>query len=136
MSIKNFFKINIKNPSCIANLSEDDLKQLVQSLEIEVSDEKFGGFVLCTAGTQVKFNFDSSGNFSGVTARLNSKNITLIHGVGSNELSVFKGAPSNVNPGDGWTIEVDLTRRFLNQPANENNWEIFYASRSAVINNI
>lgn len=134
MGIKNFFKIDVKDTTCIAGLSEDSVRQLVDSIEITVSDPSFSGFVQSTNGTNVKFNFGSDGNFNGVTAKLNSKNITLIHGAGSNELSIFKGAPSALSPGAGWTVEVDLTKKYLNQPDNQLQWEIFYASRTQVLN--
>lgn len=136
MSIKDFFNISLKKPACIEGLSEDSLRSLVDSLEISVSDEKFGGFVLSSNGTYVKFNFDSNGNFSGVTAKLNSKNVTLFHGVGSKELYVFKGPPTATNPGYGWKVEPDLTKKYLNQPDDENSWEIFYASRTEVLNTV
>lgn len=136
MNIKDFFTISLRDTPCIEGLSEDALRELISALEISVSDDKFTGFVLSANGTQVRFNFNSNGNFSGVTARLNSKNVTLINGVGSSELYVFKGPPSATNPGDGWQVEVDLTRTYLNQPPDQNSWEIFYASRAEVLNTI
>jgi hypothetical protein len=136
MSIQDFFDISLKKPVCIEGFSEDSIRAFINALEITVSDDKFGGFVISSNGTYVKFNFDSNGNFSGVTAKIGSKNVTLFQGVGSKELYQFKGPPSASNPGYGWKTEPELTKKYLNQPDNENNWEIFYASRTEVLNTI
>ncbi len=134
MAIKNFFSISIKDPTCISGLSEDAIRALIDSIEISVTDPSFGGFVTSTAGTYVKFNFGSDGNFQSVTAKLNSKNIVLIQGAGGNELQIFKGAPTTTNPGQGWSVEVDLTKKYLAQKDDENTWELFFARRTQVLN--
>lgn len=137
MEFKELFDISLKRPICIEGISEDSVRELVNALEIDVDDNgSFTGFVTTNNGVQVKFNFDSTGNFSGVTAKLNGKNINLINGYNSSELQVFKGPPTATNPGSGWQTEPVLTKQYLNQPDNENNWEIFYASRVAVLNNV
>ena len=134
MSINDFFKISLKKPICIPGLTEDTLRELINAIEIEVNDTNFSGFVQSTNGVLVKFLFGPDGNFSGVTAKLNSQNIPLFTGVGDKQLGIFKGPPTNNNPGSGWETEPDLTVRFLNQPTDENQWEIFFASRVAIIN--
>lgn len=130
------FQVELKRPVCIPGLTEDDLNQLVRSLLVTVSDPNFAGFVRSTSGTDVKFNFDSAGNWSGVTAKINSQNVELIPGVGSGQMEIFKGPPSASYPGAGWQIEVDLTKSILSQPENENQWTAFLASRVGVINTI
>lgn len=132
--MKNLFELKIKTPPCIAGVSEDDIRALLDSIEVTITDPTLSNFVTSTFGTQVKFNFGSDGNFNSVTAKLNGKIVTLIQGAGGNELQVFKGAPSVTNPGYGWTVETDLTKQYLGQPDNENNWVIFFASRARVLN--
>jgi hypothetical protein len=133
MSIENFFTIDLKNPVCIEGISEDALRAWIDALVIRVSDKSFGGFVLSSPGAQVKFHFPD-GNFQGVTARVNGKDIVIIPGVKDNGLGIFYGAPSDTNPGPGWEVDAGLTQKYLNQPPIQNNWEIFYAKRVAVLN--
>jgi len=134
MSAENFFKVGLKSPACIEGLDEDALRALVDALIITVADKDFAGFVLSSKGVQVKFNFPD-GNFQGVTARVNGKDIVIIPGVSGNEVCIFKGVPSpGNNPPAGWQVEVELTQKYLNQPPIQANWELFYASRVAVLN--
>jgi len=136
-AITNFFKIGVKKPTCIKGLSEDDLRELVNALLITVTDPTFPGFVRSTNGTDVKFEFDGNGNFAGVSAKLDSKNVFIISGAGGQELGLFKGSPSAANPGPGWRVEIELTRKFFNQnPELESQWEIFVASRIGVLNTL
>lgn len=134
MNIKNFFDITLKKPVCIEGISEDAIRELINALEISVTDDEFTSFVVSTAGTKVKFNFGPDGNFNNVTADINSQKIVLFEGVTGSQLGVFKGSPTATNPGTGWQVEVDLTRKYLNQPINENDWEMFLASRVGIIN--
>lgn len=136
MSVTNEFKVTLKAPVCIDGLSEDAIRDLVDNLGVSFADGEFTSFVFSSGGTQVKFVFDPSGNFYGVTAKIGGKDIMLIGGAGSSTLGIFKGAPNNTNPGAGWEVEEDLTRQYLNQPPNRNDWSIFYASRVSVINNL
>lgn len=135
MSIDNQFKVSLKKPVCIEGLSEDALREFVAQLQVVLSSKEFTGIVVSSGGTQVRFVFDPTGNFQGVTAKVGGKDIVLIGGAGSSELGIFKGAPSNTSPGAGWEIEEALTRQYLNQPPDRNQWDIFYASRVTVINN-
>lgn len=128
--------IRLKKELCLKNFSEDDIRLLVDSLEAEIIDEELSSLVHSTGGIPVKFIFGSDGNFSGVYAKQGGRQIPLIFGVGGNELSIFKGAPSLSNPGPGWEVEVELTRQYLSQPPSENDWQIFFASRAAVINTV
>lgn len=133
MSAANFFKISLKKPICIDGLSEDALRALVNAIEIAVADKDFGGFVT-TNGIAVEVKFGADGSFQGVFAKLNGQNTAIIPGAGSSALAIFKGSPSSTNPGPGWFVETELTKQYLNQPADENLWSIFYASRVSVLN--
>lgn len=129
-------KLELKEPVCINGLTEDDLRALVDAIEVSASLDEFENYITSSNGTQVKFSFAGDGNFLGVTAKLNSKTVKLINGVNSNQLYLFKGSPTNTNPGVGFKVESDLTRQYLNQPPNESVWEIFFASREQILNTI
>ena len=130
----NSFKIELRKPVCIQSISEDSLRELVDALQVTLKDDTFSGFVLSSGGTSVRFVFGPDGNFQGVVAKVGGKDITLIEGANSSSLGIFKGAPSGTNPGPGWEVEAELTQQYLSQPMNQNDWNIFYASRVSVIN--
>jgi len=135
MKFLDIIKIIVKDPTkCVSGLSEDDLRSLADSLGLEATNKDLEGFVISTAGIQVKFVFGSDGSFQGVFAKINGQNVNLIPGASSSNLGIFKGVPSNTNPGLGWKVEDELTRTYLNQPLNQNQWDIFFASRVSVIN--
>lgn len=125
------FKLGLKNPVCIKCLSEDEQRQLVDAVEVEI---EMDGIVFSSGGVRVKFEFGSDGNFAGVNAFLNGQSIPLIHGVNSKALYIFEGPPSGSNPGPGWEVEPDLTKTILGQQENENTWTIFFARRKGVVN--
>lgn len=133
MSSEDFFSVALKKPVCIEGLNEDALRALVNALQITVKDSSFGGLVK-TNGINVEFKFGPDGSFQGVFAKLNGQNTAIIPGTSSSSLQLFKGAPSSTNPGPGWSVETDLTRTYLNQPADDSQWALFYASRVSVLN--
>lgn len=134
MSKESFFDITLKRPICIPNVDEDDLRALVNALEISVKDSDFSGFVLSSKGIEVKFSFGSDGNFEGVTAKQDGKLQTIIPGSTSKFLASFEGPPSANNPGPGWEVVADLTQSIYGQPPNQNQWVIFFARRVNVLN--
>ena len=136
MSKQDFFDISLRKPVCIRGVNEDDLRALVDALDISVKDKNFGGFVLSSNGVEVKFNFGADGNFDSVTAKLNGKQIVIIPGNTSEVRYTFKGPPSSTNPGPGWETDAVLTQKYYNQPPNENDWEIFFAKRVNVLNQL
>lgn len=136
MKGKDVFKIELAKPVCIEGISEDALRELVSQLTVVVGNKDFGGLVLSSGGTQVRFVFGPDGNFQGVTAKVGGKDITLIEGAGSNSLGIFSGSISNTNPGAGWEPDVALTTKYFSQPADPAQWEIFVARRVTVINTI
>ena len=131
----NLFEVKLKSPVCIEGISEDSLRQLVDSLLIESTNEGFSGFVMSSQGVQVFFDFGPDGNFNGIKAKVNGKNVTILPGVNSRALSVFEGPPSASNPGPGWEVVVDLTQTVLGQTGDESQWTVFFAKRVAVFNN-
>lgn len=136
MAIEEFFKIKLKFNPCIEGISEDAIRRLFEAVEITVADPDFKGFVRSSNGTEVTFMFGPDGNFAGEVAKINGKNVTLVSGANTNQLALFKGAPSATNPGPGWLVEYDLTQRYLSPPPVEANWELFLASRTAVLNTL
>jgi hypothetical protein len=134
--ISPLFKVALKKPVSIDGLTDDAVRELVASLLISVEEKTFPGFVRSTNGTEVKFVFGPDGNFSGISAKIGGKNVNLIPGAGSSNLETFKGPPNATNPGAGWKVEYDLTRKYFNQPEDESDWEIFYASRIGVLNTL
>lgn len=132
MSNKKLLKVSINKPVCVAGLSDDDVRQLVSSLVVDVSGED--AVVSSTQGFSVKFNFSPDGNFLDTTAKINNKSIVLLHGSSSGALQVFAGPPSNTNPGEGWEIDAVLTTKYLGQSGNQNAWDIFFARRVPVLN--
>jgi len=136
MSNQNLFEVSLKTPLCIEGLSEDALRQFVDALQVAYADKQFTSVVLATSGVQVKFNFGSDGNFQGVTAKINGQQVVLIPGTNSKALGVFAGSPSPTNPGPGWEVNATLTQQYLNQPPDQNQWEIFYAQRVNVLNSV
>ena len=136
MTNQNLFEILLKAPLCIEGLSEDSVRQLVDSLQIGFKDPEFSSVVTSTAGVQTKVVFGSDGNFQGIFAKINGQQIVLVPGTNSKNLGVFQGPPSATNPGAGWEVDAVLTQKYLNQPADENQWEIFYAKRVNVLNTV
>lgn len=128
----NKVSISLKGPVCINNLNEDSLRELVDNLLVTLTGNLP---VTSTGGVEVEFVFGSDGNYGGTYAKINNKNILLTPGVSSNMLSVFIGPPSTNNPGPGWKVEVELTRKFLQGGPDETTFEVFYASRAPVLNN-
>lgn len=133
MAGENLFDITIKKAACIGNLSEDDVRALGDVFEVTRTDAGTSLLVTSTAGVQVKFQFGADGSFQGTYAKINGKTVTIIPGTDSKVLGVFKGPPSNTNPGAGWITEPELTRKYLNQSGADSTWEIFYASRVSVL---
>lgn len=119
---------------CLEGVSQDELIELVNCLKVEVKRDELDSFVLSTKGVEVKFRFGGDGSFLGADAKMNNTFVPLLHGVNSGRLYLFKGPPTNTNPGAGWQLESDLTRKYLNQPVSESNWEVFFASRKNEIN--
>jgi hypothetical protein len=136
MDSRNLFEIGLKRPVCLSDFSEDSIRAFVDALQVAVSDDSFGGVVLSSQGVSVKFVFGPDGNFSGVTAKLDGKDITLIPGVGQGALQIFEGKPTSIVPGAGWEVVPELTRSLLNQPVNQDDWEAFIARRVGVLNTI
>jgi len=134
MNTADFFEIGVKNPTCIEGISEDSLRALVEALTVQIKDKKFANVVMSTGGIEVKVQFGPSGSFEGVYAKQNGKLVTLIPGTSAKGLEVFEGPPSAINPGDGWEVKPELTVKYLGQPTNEAQWEIFYAARKSVLN--
>jgi hypothetical protein len=132
MGLSDEFKLALKSNVCIEGLSEDTVRQLVDSLQVVAKDT--ANYVKSSGGVQVKVQFGSDGTFNGIYARLNGIQIPLVLGVGSTALQLFKGGVTSVNPGPGWQVEYDLTIKYLNAPPDETAWELFYASRVSTIN--
>lgn len=134
MSVEELFKINLKKGVCLPNLSEDNIRDIVNSLEVVVKDTDFKGFVRSSNGTVVSFQFDSTGNFAGAFASIGGNRVEIMSGVGSPTASLFIGSPSATSPGAGWEILESLTKTILNQPEDMNQWVLFLARRVPVIN--
>ena len=128
--------VRVKKPlkAKAAGIDEDTHRELAESFEVPLAEDFKR--VVTSNGSKVEFVFDGSGEFAGAITKVGGKSVYLIPGVGSNQLEIFKGAPSASNPGLGWTIEVELTKNVLGQVDNQNEWTVFFASRSAVVNNI
>lgn len=128
-------KLKLRKPIVLKGLNEDDIRQLLDAIELDLSGDDTLGFpVESTGGIEVKFVFGQDGNFSGVYAPVLGQEIPIIPGLRSSNAQIFLGAPSPTNPGVGWKVEIDLTKRYFNQPENPVSWELFLASREAVIN--
>lgn len=129
-------KVKLNRNNCIAtSLKVDDMVRLVEALSVPLEDVKeLKYLVRSDASVNVEFRFNADGDFAGVYAVLNGKAILLIPGTTSKNLQVFKGAPTDTNPGPGWQIEPELTIEYLSQPSDQNAWVIFYASRKSVLN--
>ena len=102
------------------------------TLQVETED-RLTTIVTANGGINVQFLFGSDGNFMGAYAQIGGVSIPLVFGTGSSNLQVFKGSPSATNPGPGWDVEVALTKKYLSQSGAEATWEIFYASRVAIV---
>lgn len=134
------FELTLKSTPCIECLSEDDIRQIVNSLKIEVKSDNFKGFV--TVGSpkgvtgKVHVGFGADGNFTGIYAKIDGKVVTLVHGVGENVSPrlLFPGAPTATNPGPGWQVDSERSQRILNQTGAESGWTEFYAYKVSVVN--
>lgn len=127
--------ISLRTQLCLAGMSEDEIQQFVNALQIKTVDDSVT-FVTSTGGNSVQFLFGSDGNFMGAYAQLAGVSLPIIFGTGSTNLEVFKGSPSGTNPGPGWEVEVELTQKYLSQSGPEADWEIFYASRVPLVSTI
>lgn len=136
MSIKDLFKVSLSKPICIEGFSEDSLRALVEALRVSPKESSFSTVVTSSAGTKVEFRFGSDGNFEGVFAKIDGQQIVLIQGTQGKSLGVFEGPPSSTNPGAGWEVDATLTQKYLNQPPDQTQWEIFYAKRVNVLNTV
>lgn len=134
MSLATRLKVKLGKIPCLSNISEDELRELVDAMVVEIEAGVLDNFVTSTGGINVKFNFSPDGNFAGITAKIDGKSVSLLGGAGGGELHTFAGPPSENNPGPGWTVERDLTISQLSQPQNEADWDIFYARRVSVLN--
>lgn len=134
MSESVLFDIDLGDIPCLSCLDEDDLRQLVSSLKVVVDQDKVGTLVTSTAGIPIKFSFGADGGFLGAYAKINGASVPLVPGTRDNELTIFKGAPSSSNPPPGWAIESELTKSVLGQDPDQNNWNLFFASRVSVLN--
>lgn len=128
-------KITVRTQLCLLGLNEDQIQAFVNGLQIETVD-RGTTLVTSTGRIQVQFVFGSDGNFSGAYAQLGGVSVPIIFGTGSTNLEVFIGPPTGTNPGPGWEVEVELTRKYLHQPGDEGTWEIFYARRVPVVSTI
>ena len=133
---KDLLKVELANSVCLDTVSEDDVRALVNALRITIEDKEFEGLVRTTSGTQLKFEFGPDGAFRGLYATLGGKRVMLIPGSNSSGMAIFKGAPSSTNPGAGWALEEDLSRKYLQQTGVLSTWDLFYATRVSVLNNI
>jgi hypothetical protein len=133
MSIADNFNIELANIPCLRNLSEDELRELVNALKVVAASADLEKFVTSTGGIIVKFEFGPDGNFAGVTAKIGGQAINLIGGAGANELQLFAGAPTATNPGPGWEPDVEATQALLNQGSDQTTWDYFYARRVSVL---
>ena len=128
-------KVKLNRNNCVTSLKADDLVRLADALSVPLEDHDDLKYLVRTnASVNVEFRFTADGEFAGVYAVLNGKAILLIPGATSKEVKTFKGSPTDTNPGEGWQVEPELTTKYLNQPVDENAWEIFYASRVSVLN--
>lgn len=133
MADESSWKLRVKAPVCIEGLGEDAIQELVNSLEVVITEEDRQKIVTSTGNIQVKLVFGSDGNFSGGFAKIGNKNVAIIPGALSQNMQIFKGSPSTNNPGPGWEPEVELTKTLLHQPDDQNAWTAFLASRTNVI---
>lgn len=134
MSIADSFEVELQNVPCLRNVSEDELREIVNALRVVAQSTDLERFVTSTGGITVKFEFGPDGNFAGVTAKIDGQAINLIGGAGGNELQLFRGAPTATNPGAGWEVDVTATQALLNQGSDQTTWEYFYAGRVSVLN--
>ena len=126
------YKIALSKPVCLEGLSEDGVRQLVEALVITGRDNP-ENVVLSSPGVQLFFKFGADGSFEGLYAKQGGVSGVIIPGTSSKGLNVFKGPPSSGNPGAGWEVEVELTKKYLNQSNDQTLWEIFFASRVSII---
>lgn len=132
--VKSTFPIRVKYPLEVCGITEDTHRELAASFEVVLTDEFKR--VVTSNGPEVKELFDSNGEYAGKITVIGGKTINLEFGIGSTNLQVFKNAPSATNPGPGWQVEAELSKKYFGLGENENTWDIFYASRVAVINNV
>lgn len=132
MDILEDLVITLRKQICIPNWSESEIREFVAALEISPREDNT--FFVTSNGARVMFVIGADGNFAGAFMQVGGIQVPIIFGTNSPALQVFKGNPTATNPGPGWMVEVDLTRRYLSQSGPEPTWEIFFASRVGVIN--
>ena len=129
-NLSTLWQIVSKGIKCIPGISEDTLRQLADSFEIVATDAtKDLEVVTSTAGVPLNFNVDTTGLVT-LEAKLNGHPINVLGG----DVSIFSGRPTASNPGRGWQVLDDLTVKALKQPANQADWEYFYAKKIGTLN--
>ena len=131
LRLSNLFRVVIRGVSCLSCLKEDELQAFVDNLAIEPS-EAAEDFHVVTSSVPTHLNVDSAG-LGSLNVSVNNRTKNLL-GKG---LIICLGSPSATNPGPGreYASLADLTRTALNQPANEQDWQVFFAIDEPLTNN-
>ena len=131
LKLSNLFRVVIKGVTCLSCVKEDELQDFVENLAIEPSEAAENVHIV-TASVPTHLNVDSAG-IGSLNVSVDNRTKNLL-GKG---LIICLGAPSATNPGPGreYASLADLTRTALNQPANEQDWQVFFARDEPLTNN-
>lgn len=130
------YKVKLGRSVQIPGFSEDEAREFVDALVVEITESVLDGFIQAPAIAQMRAALDSSGNFSKLVQLANSQEVIILHGVGTDVLGIFRGPPSANNPGPGWALDIERTMRFYGQSGDQSTWSTFFASRVGVLNTI
>ena len=123
----------IGDPPCSDCVSEDFIYEFLSSVRGVLEGAGFSSFIQISRGQEatsdVFVSFAGDGEFSGLFFKAKNESINLFP---RNEIVLFKGSPSSLNPGPGYTIQEELTRSALGQSSNRDDWTAFYACRDSL----
>lgn len=122
-------KVKLSKPVCSNCMCEDEIRNLVDSLYVDVDDSDERQTVTSNGGVQVEFDFGANG-FEGLSYKVKNKSIPIIGGDLSTDRALRVGPISATNPGCGWEVDEEFTAALLpNQGVGQSDIQFFVVKR-------
>lgn len=130
MTVIQDLDIDLTQPICSQNITEDEQRQLAQNLKVVPRTGEFAPPVRSSDGVQTVFNFPD-GRFTGTTAKIDGQAISVIPG---NALFLVQGPATSSSVPAGWEINVEASVLLRgNTSDNQASWPFFFISRVDVL---
>lgn len=128
------FKLQLVGDGCVDGFTEDSLNDFINKVVVVVDSKDLAGFVTAPKNTRTGFGYDSNGNFTGITAKIAGKIVTLFPGLNGGQMAIYEGAPTDTYPGVGWEVDVPGSKLLFSQSDDQTTWKYFLARRKEVLN--